>query len=170
MIARVVAASLWIGIGAVIAFAPPAGAAEPVRELHGSADAFAAPGIALAWAVLRGSDEAATVVVIRIAADPARYASIAATAIDPFTQQRRPMLTTKATPAAVDLLVPRAQIAVFPRTEFRFHAAGGDSATPDVVVFYAGVPDTAPEFRSHPELDAYLAARIARVSADSAGK
>ena len=35
-------------------------------EVHGSADAYAAPGVALAWGVLRGADERATVVVVRI--------------------------------------------------------------------------------------------------------
>ena len=42
-----------------------ANAADAPRELHGMADAFAAPGIALAWGVVRGASEAATTVVVR---------------------------------------------------------------------------------------------------------
>ena len=44
-------------------------AADGPREVHGSADAFAAPGVTLAWGVLRGATEADTRIVIRIATD-----------------------------------------------------------------------------------------------------
>ena len=47
--------------------------ADAPREVHGAADAYAEPGIALAWGVLRGADEATTRVTLRIVADPARY-------------------------------------------------------------------------------------------------
>ena len=33
--------------------APPTDGADATRDVHGSADAFATPGLALAWAVLR---------------------------------------------------------------------------------------------------------------------
>src|SRR5207247_7355218 len=39
------------------------------HEVHGSADAFAMPGIALAWAVLRAAKEDDTAVVVRIDVD-----------------------------------------------------------------------------------------------------
>jgi deoxyribose-phosphate aldolase len=44
-------------------------AADPAQTVHGSADVYAAPGIALAWGILRGANEAATTVVVRVAAD-----------------------------------------------------------------------------------------------------
>ena len=50
-------------------------------------DAFAADGVALAWAILRGRDEATTQVIVRVEADPARYRSLAVTGVDPFTQR-----------------------------------------------------------------------------------
>ena len=37
-----------------------AAVAQVPREVHGSHDAYAAPGVALAWGVLRGADEATT--------------------------------------------------------------------------------------------------------------
>ena len=46
-----------------------AGAAETSREVHGSADAFATPGVALAWIVLRAPKDDDTAVVIRIDVD-----------------------------------------------------------------------------------------------------
>ena len=165
MTPRIAAALLGAWLGAAAPLATPAFAAEAVRELHGSADAFGAPGVAIAWAVLRGADEAGTVVTIRVTADPARYASIEATGVDPFTQQRTPIHAPTPTTSPVDLCVPRARFADFPRTEFRFHAAGG---APDLVVYFAGVPDTTPEFVSRAELDSYIAARVARLNAEGA--
>ena len=83
---RVLAAAAFALAGA--AGLPPAGAAAPAREVHGQADAFAKPGIALAWGILRGADEAATQVVLRIAADPAMWPRVAVAGVDPFTQAR----------------------------------------------------------------------------------
>ena len=60
-------------------------AADVPREAHGSADTFAAPGMALAWGVLRGANESTTTVVIRIVTDPAVFSDVAATGSDPFT-------------------------------------------------------------------------------------
>ena len=58
--------------GCVVAgIAMAAQPADSPRTMHGSADAFAAPGVVLAWGVLRGADDASTTVVVRIAADPA---------------------------------------------------------------------------------------------------
>ena len=60
-----IAALWWLaGCGAMGVMA-----ADGPREVHGSADAFAAPGVALAWGVLRGATEADTRIVIRIATD-----------------------------------------------------------------------------------------------------
>ena len=63
--------------------------ADAPREVHGAADAYAEPGIALAWGVLRGADEASTRVMLRIVADPARYPRLAVVGRDPFTQAER---------------------------------------------------------------------------------
>jgi hypothetical protein len=145
------------------AIAMPVPAAEPAREVHGSADVFAAPGIALAWGILRGASDATTTVVVRIAADPAQYASVAIAGRDPFTQQAKPLLPATPTTRAIDLRVPRAHFAEFPRTELLLYdsAAPAQSATPKLVVFYLGVPDTTPELASEAALESYLAERIA---------
>ena len=136
---------------------------DPPREVHGSADVFAAPGVALAWGILRGASDATTTVVVRIAADPAQFASVAAAGRDPFTQQTKPLLPATPTTRAIDLRVPRAHFAEFPRTELLLYdaAAPAQSATPKLVVFYLGVPDTTPELASEAALETYLAERIA---------
>ena len=148
----------------------PASADAP-QEVHGVADAYAAPGVTLAWGVLRGTDEATTEVVLRIAADPGIYPSVAAVARNPFSEQQKALLPATPTAGGIDVRVPRAQYADFPRTELRFYgsAAALQAKTPTLVVFYLGVPDTTPEFASYTNLNAYLADRIAR-AAVRAGK
>lgn len=141
--------------------------ADETKEVHGSGDAYAASGVAMAWAILRGADEASTQVVLRIVADPATYASMTAVGKNPFNGEERTLQAPTSLKAAIDIRVARAQFAEFPRTELRFFAA---SATPALVVYYLGVPDTTPEFADRTKLEAYLEDRIARARAAAGGK
>src|SRR5262249_42746225 len=149
----------------------PAAAAEPPREVHGSADAYGSDGLKLIWAVLRGPNEAATVVVLRIAADPQRYPMVAVVGRNPFSQQAKPLLDAKATADGVELRVARSHFADFPRTELRFYgsAAAAQADAPQLVVYFLGVPDTTPEFASEDRLRAYVSDRSARLGADGKG-
>lgn len=153
-------------------FAVAAHGAETPREVHGSADTYAAPGVTLAWGVLRGIDEASTIVVLRIAADSRTYPAVAVAGIDPFTRRAKLLLPPAPTAGAVSLRVPRAHFAEFPRSEILLYGATptASSATPQLTVFYLGVPDTTPEFASETALDAYLAERIARARATGESK
>jgi hypothetical protein len=140
-------------------------AADAPQELHGNSDAFAANGVMVAWGVLRGATEETTTIVLRIDADPALFARVAADGIDPFTQRRQVIVAERQLAGLGDLRMPRAHFADFPRTELRFYAAGAGTApaAPGLVVFYLGVPDTTPEFTNDARLDAYLTDRIARL-------
>jgi len=142
-------------------------AAETPREVHGSADAVAVPGMALAWGVLRGANEAATMVVIRIATDPHEFAEMDVTGGDPFTQHRQVVFARATSTGSADLRVPRAHFAEFPRTEFRFYPPQATPLAAPLLVFYLGVPDTTPEFADEARLDAYLRDRIAKVRGNS---
>jgi len=139
-------------------------AADLPREAHGSADAYSAPGVALAWGVLRGVDESATTVVIRIVTDPSLYPMVAALAVDPFTQRRQSRLPATKVDRAVDLRVPRSSFADLPRSEFRCFPSAADAQAdaPRLVVYFLGIPDTTPEFAEPAALDKYLAGRIER--------
>jgi len=144
--------------------AAPAWGAEAPQEIHGVADAYAGQGVAMAWAVLRGKDEAATTVVVRIAADPALYPRVAATGRNPFSQRAEPILPPTMHTGSIDLIVSRARFADLPRTELRFYGSAPDDA-PRLTVYFLGVPDTTPEFASEATLSTYLADRIARLRA-----
>ncbi len=137
--------------------AAPARAAE---QLHGESDSFAAPGVALAWAVLRGPTEQATLVATRIVTEPARYPSVSVDAVDPFTRERRELLPPMPVDAGIELRRPRSEVADHPRVEIRFHAASGAGGSPALVVYYLGVPDTTPEFATENALRRHLDGRI----------
>lgn len=133
--------------------------AQPLREVHGAHDAWAEPGLALAWGVLRGRDEASTRVVIRIEADPQRYARIAALGRDPFSGGTVEITVAREADRTARIELPRSHFADHPRTELRFFAPG--QAAP-LLVYFQGVPDTTPEFNSEAALQQDLQRRIAR--------
>ena len=146
--------------------------AEAPREVHGMADAYAAPGVAMAWGVVRGADEAATVVVLRIVTRPASYPWLAVTGGDPFTQRKLPLLAAARSEGVIDVRTPRTHFADFPRTELRLYesAAAAQQDVPTLVVFFLGVPDTTPEFATEDKLQAYLSDRVARLAGGTGSK
>jgi hypothetical protein len=137
-------------------------AAEPPREMHGSGDGFAMQGITLAWAIERGKSEADTKVVVRVSVDTKQYPWVSVKGVDPFTKGELVEQQPTMIPNMLDVRLPRAKFADYPNTEFRFYpseaaARKGEAA---VVVFYHGVPDTAPEFTNDVALDNYLIKRV----------
>lgn len=162
-------AQLALAAASLALAAGGAPAAPPAREVHGAADAYAEPGIALAWGVLRGADEATTRVTLRIVADPVRFARVAVVGRDPFTQAERVVMSPAATAGLPDLAISRAHFADYPRTEVRLIGPGASDA-PIVVVYYLGVPDTTPEFAAAAALERDLGERIARARKTSGDK
>lgn len=144
----------------LLLLAAAGGAVAAPRQVHGAHDAWAEPGLALAWGVLRGSDEARTRVVIRIEADAQRHARLSATGRDPFGGGSVDIAVQRAADGAWIVELPRSHFADHPRTELRLFAAGQNE--PTLLVYYQGVPDTTPESTGAAALDADLRARIAR--------
>ena len=157
--------TICIGTFAAL-FLLPGHSADMPREMHGSADTFAAPGMALAWAVLRGANEDTTMVVIRAVTDPDSLTDMTVTGVDPFTARRQSMLAlTPSTGGGVELRTPRSHFSDYPRTELRFFGPALPPATrtASLLVFYLGVPDTTPEFADEARLEAYLRERMAQL-------
>jgi hypothetical protein len=137
-------------------------AADPANAVHGSADLYAAPGVTLAWGILRGATETSTLVAVRIVVAPDTFAAVSIVGIDPFTQREQVLLPPSSTRARIDARIPRAQFADFPRTEFRLFASvpKARADAPKLLVYYLGIPDTTPEFASEAALENYLTSRI----------
>ena len=133
--------------------------AQALREVHGAHDAWAEPGLALAWGVLRGPDETRTRVVIRIEADAQRHASLRASGRDPFGGGSVDLPVQRDADGAWRIDLPRSHFADYPRTELRFLTPG--QSNPDLLVYFQGVPDTTPESSTASQLDESLRARLA---------
>lgn len=140
--------------------------AQAPRRVHGSADAYAAPGVTMAWAIRRGATEGATSVVVRVVTD-ATFPWMAVGGIDPFTKQEQGILLAKPVDGRLDVRIPRSQFADTPSTEWMFYPSerAARAGYPSFVVYYLGVPDTTPEFADDATLDAHLDATLARARA-----
>ncbi len=146
----------------------PARAADATREVHGSADAFAQPGIALAWGVLRARREDDTAVVLRVEPDTRAYAWVEIIGRDPFTQGQAVLFPATEVAGAFDVKILRARFADHPRTEIRLWPRDRPPpSAPALSIYFAGVPDTTPELVRADELDRSLGARIERARAEA---
>jgi len=129
------------------------------ETVHGADSVFAAPGIGIAWGVLRAPTEEETIVVTRVSNPMARYAYLRVEGVNPFTGRRTAVVEGVPLGARADVKSPRAGFADFPRREIHLYASEADwrARKPALTVYYLGVPDTTPEFTSEAALDAYLA-------------
>lgn len=162
----------FVALLAAAVAVPRAGAQAPAtREVHGALDAYAAEGVALAWAILRGRDEQTTRVIVRVEADPARFGSLSVTGVDPFTRASVALMPLRPLAGRYQFFAPRARFADHPRSEWRFYRdmAPPSDAVPVLLVYFQGVPDTAPEFDDAGKLDAYLAQRLERARREAKG-
>lgn len=149
----------------------PSPAAETAQEIHGENSVFAGQGVAIAWGVLKGADEAQTQVVVRIAQAGAAYAYVRIEGVDPFTQTRQEILAGQPLGPQMDLRSPRATFADFPRREIHFFTTNDWHARrPTLTVYYMGVPDTAPEFTAEAALFTYLSDALAKVRRTGHGR
>ena len=142
-------------------------------EVHGSADVYAAPGVALAWGVLRGASDADTMVVIRIVANAKAIRVVAVYGIDPFTRKPSSHCSHRSRSTAASTCRCRARGSPSfraPRFASTRTAESAQSGTPKLTVFYLGVPDTTPEFADRAKLDAYLGDRITRARNERKGR
>ena len=154
--------------GALLCATVLAQAADPAAavELHGASDVFAAPGVTIAWGILRGATEDATLVVLRMAVDAKTFTHVAVDGVDPFTRERHPLLAGRPVASMIELRTPRPRYAELPRSEVRLFGSAEAlrNSAPALVIYYVSIPDTTPEFASAMALGGYLDDRIAKAT------
>jgi hypothetical protein len=153
--------TLAVAVAAVVASSL---CADAGTELHGASDVFGAPGVAVAWAVLRAPVEDDTQVVIRLRSTDAAYGYVRVDAIDPFSGARVVGRPGGPIAGTTDIRALRRSFADHPRREIRLYRTTDDFLrdAPGLTIYYLGVPDTTPEFVSEAALNAYLDVAIAR--------
>ena len=139
---------------AINCVAAPVHAQAPAAAIHGENSIFVTADVVMIWAILRAAREDDTEVVIRVAAP--RFAGWRVEAVDPFGGERREVLPPQPLRGVAEVRRRRADFAEHPRLEIRLEPPPGASAPAPLVIYYVGVPDTAPELTSEAALQRYL--------------
>ena len=124
--------------------------------VHGANSLFATPTVKIAWAIRKGATEEDTIVILRIANLAGVYRQVSLDGVDPFSKSRKVLIAAQPLTRSIELALPRSGFAEFPSCEI--HLFGEDIATekPNLTVYYLGVPDTTPEFKTAQDAGAYL--------------
>ena len=135
-------------------------------EYHGADSVFKVKDVAVVWAILKGSDDAHSTVVIRIeslsAGQPA-YQSFSVSAVHPFSGIEKWLIRNETFGEKNLVRSSRASFRDMPGRRILLYKTADASQKPDMVIYYMSIPDTAPEFLNSEQLDNYLDATVARL-------
>ena len=144
---------LWLAL-ALLVCSPGAWSQEVV---HGASSLFVAPTVKIAWTIRKGATEEDTTVVLRIVNRGGSYQQVRLDGVDPFSKARRVLVALRPLAENIDLILPRSSFADFPSCEIHLYAKNAAGEAPSLTVYYLGVPDTTPEFKTAQDAEAYLA-------------
>jgi len=152
-------------VAALCLLASAGRAAAQGRQVHGADSIFTSDSVAIVWAVLKGTTEADTMVVIRIMNIAREYAYVSVDGLHPFTKARTTVVDGLALDDWADVRGPRSSFAEFPSREIHLYrtAAAWRAKSPALTVYYLSVPDTTPELASEASLRSYFSTARARI-------
>ncbi len=135
-------------------------------EFHGADSVFEREGITILWAILKGSTEESSWVSIKIVNSGRNLLQIfSVEAVDPFSKEKEWVVKDKK--LEKENLVRSNRIAFRDKTARRilFYRSAEDfeKEKADMVVYYLGVPDTAPEVFSDTEIEDYFKKGLQRL-------
>jgi hypothetical protein len=130
--------------------------ARSQEVVHGADSLFVAPTVKIAWAVRKGATEEDTIVVLRIGNSAGSYGQVRLVGVDPFSKSRKVLVAAQSLTESIDLTLPRSGFAEFPSCEIHLYAKDIAAEKPSLTVYYLGVPDTTPEFKTAEDAAAYL--------------
>ncbi len=142
------------------------------QDFHGADSTFVREGVAILWAVLRGPDEARSMVNIKIALMPDARANpvpvFSMEAVDPFSKETERLVEGQKWDREFVLKHPRSSFQEKTGRRIIFYRNVEDcrAQKPAWTVFYLSVPDTTPEFLSEKELDGYFEQALRRLKAN----
>lgn len=155
------------GVALAVAALAPAARAQTAAPVHGADAVFTGHGVVILWGVLRGPDEARSLVVIRVVARDPSIGALAVEGVDPFTGARITRAAPSPLGAAREIRIPRAAFADHPRTELHVAPVVQDltARRAALTIYFTGVPDTTPELATEAGLASYLDDALARARA-----
>jgi len=129
------------------------------EEYHGADSVFKLKDVAVLWAILKGSDDAHSTVVIRIEnlrPGKPEYRSFSVSAVHPFSDAVE-WVVRNAPFREINLIKSsRSSFRDMPGRRILLYKNPEGQSAPDAVIYYMSIPDTAPEFLDAGRLDAYL--------------
>jgi hypothetical protein len=135
-------------------------------EYHGADSVFKGEDVAILWAILKGSDDAHSTVVIRIeslsAGKPA-YQTFSVSAVHPFSSIEKLLIKNETFGEKNFVRSSRASFQDMPGRRILLFKTTAGNQKPDMVIYYMSIPDTAPEFLDSEQLDDYLDGTVERL-------
>ena len=157
---NILAAMLLAGTLVVGLMSPETTAAE-ARKVHGADSSFREGPLGICWGILRTRSGADPQVVIRIRimdSDRNPYLSYAIQAVNPFSEAVNWIVEPKPLAEVNDAVSMREAFKNMGGRRLIFYerAAAKADEQPDLVIYYMGIPDTAPEFQAADQLEDYF--------------
>lgn len=138
------------------------------HEYHGADSVFQAEGLAIFWAILKGEDDEHSLVYIKListAAAEKPFQHYHVLAVNPFSKEEEWVI--KGENFAEQNLLKLNRAAFRNKMERRFFFYTSETVTedqkPDMIVYYQGIPDTAPEFLEETQIEQYFENALARL-------
>ena len=136
------------------------------NEFHGADSVFEREGITILWAILKGPTEESSWVYIKIVnSGKSPFQIFSVEAVDPFTKEKEWVVKGKK--------FEKENLVRSDRTSFRDKTArkilfyrsteAFEKETPDMAVYYLGIPDTSPEVLSEKEMEDYFVKALERL-------
>jgi hypothetical protein len=128
-------------------------------EYHGADSVFKVKDVGVIWAILKGSDDAHSTVVIRIenlSAGKSAYQTFSVSAVHPFSGVEKRLIINETFDEKNLVTSSRASFRDMPGRRIFLYKTADGSQRPDMVIYYMSIPDTAPEFLGLEQLDRYL--------------
>lgn len=168
MLRRIGLAGLFWGVLFVFVFGAGGSLFGQPVEYHGADSVFQDNGITILWAILKGKNEDASTVYVRIVkTGPASedLKSFSVIARDVLSGDEETVISDKVLNVVNTIVETRGSFSDKAQRRFVFYEGrkAGQTTRPSVEVYYYAIPDTAPEFLTSTALETYLEDTLARL-------
>ena len=135
-------------------------------DYHGADSVFKAKDVAVVWAILKGSDDEHSTVVICIeslSAGRPVYQTFSVSAVHPFSSDEKWLVRNETFGKKNLVRSSRASFRDMPGRRILLFKTNEENQKPDMVIYYMSIPDTAPEFLDPEQLNNYLDKTVKRL-------
>ena len=136
------------------------------EEYHGADSVFETKDMIIFWAILKGRDEESSWVYIKIVFPEAGlnpWKSFRVEAVDPFSGEKEWVTQREKAEKENVIKAPRPSFRDKTGRRILFYRNQDSGDRPERIVFYQGIPDTAPELPTEAQLEEYFNQALGRL-------